>query len=147
MTVTYPYLPGTLFLFDTSVLARRAQPVVRDSVLQAVDDGVAATCATIDLELGFSARTTSELHDMMQVRQEAFVSLPISESMAARAKQVQLLMARRGLHRGAGVMDLLTAAVAEHHRAIVVHYDNDFELIASVTGQQTVWVVPRGSLD
>jgi hypothetical protein len=39
---------------------------------------------------------------------------------------------------------LLTAAVAEHHAAIVLHYDADFEHIAAVTGQEQRWVVPRG---
>ena len=56
-------------------------------------------------------------------------------------------MAARGHHRGAGVIDLLTAAVAEHHGVVVVHYDADFEHIASSTGQQHGWIVPRGSID
>jgi hypothetical protein len=56
-------------------------------------------------------------------------------------------MAERGLHRAAGAMDLLTAAIAEQHRATMLHYDADFEHIASVTGQQHRWVVPRGSID
>jgi len=28
----------------------------------------------------------------------------------------------------------------------VLHYDADYDLIASVTGQPVDWVVPRGSL-
>ena len=56
-------------------------------------------------------------------------------------------MAARGHHRGAGVIDLLTAAVAEHHGVVVLHYDADFEHIASSTGQQRGWIVPRGSID
>lgn len=140
------YLPGTLFLFDTSALARRADPKVRDIVLRAIDDGVAATCITIDLELGYSGRTPADLERTTAARREAFVTLPITETIAERARRVQLLMARRGLHRAAGVMDLLTAAVAEHHRAIVLHYDADFEHIASVTGQHQQWIVPRGTM-
>jgi len=34
-------------------------------------------------------------------------------------------------HRAAGVIDLLTAAVAEHHGAVVLHYAADFEHIAA----------------
>jgi predicted nucleic acid-binding protein len=56
-------------------------------------------------------------------------------------------MAQRGQHRAAGIVDLLTAAVAEHHGATVLHYDSDFEHIAAVTGQAQLWVAPRGSLD
>jgi predicted nucleic acid-binding protein len=55
-------------------------------------------------------------------------------------------MAARGQHRAAGVIDLLTAALAEHHGAVVMHYDADFEQIARVTGQQQRWIVPRGSI-
>ncbi len=40
----------------------------------------------------------------------------------------------------------LTAAIAEHHGAIVLHYDADFEHIAATTGQPHLWVVPRGSV-
>jgi len=29
----------------------------------------------------------------------------------------------------------------------LVHYDNDFELIAKVTGQPCQWVVTAGSID
>lgn len=56
-------------------------------------------------------------------------------------------MAARGHHRAAGVIDLLTAAVAEHHGAVVLHYDGDFECIATVTGQPHTWIVPRGRIN
>lgn len=36
--------------------------------------------------------------------------------------------------------------IAEHHGAIILHYDSDFEHIAAVTGQQQLWVAPRGTL-
>jgi hypothetical protein len=29
----------------------------------------------------------------------------------------------------------------------VLHYDGDFDLIASVTGQQCEWLAPAGSID
>ena len=43
--------------------------------------------------------------------------------------------------------DLLIAACAEDHGLAVLHYDADFDHIASVTGQTVEWVVPAGSLD
>jgi len=46
----------------------------------------------------------------------------------------------------AGVIDLLTAAVAEYHGAVLLHYDADFEHIAAVTGQAHKWIVPRGTI-
>jgi predicted nucleic acid-binding protein len=51
-----------------------------------------------------------------------------------------------GQHRAAGVIDLLTAAVAEYHRAVVLRYDADFEHIAASTGQAHKWIVPRGTI-
>jgi predicted nucleic acid-binding protein len=56
-------------------------------------------------------------------------------------------------HRGAGVIDFLTASIAEHYAnlehygAAVLHYDADFDLIAKFTRQSTRWIAPRGPLD
>ena len=38
------------------------------------------------------------------------------------------------------------AACAESAGLTVLHYDADFDRIASVTGQAVQWVVPRGSV-
>jgi predicted nucleic acid-binding protein len=43
--------------------------------------------------------------------------------------------------------DLLIAAAAERHGVAVLHYDHEYELIASVTGQPVEWVVQRGTAD
>jgi predicted nucleic acid-binding protein len=43
-------------------------------------------------------------------------------------------------------LDLLTAAVAAHHGAVILHYDADFERIAATTSQPHVWIAPRGTL-
>jgi predicted nucleic acid-binding protein len=43
--------------------------------------------------------------------------------------------------------DLLVAAAAEAGGLTVLHYDSDFDLIASATGQSCEWVVPAGSVD
>jgi len=40
----------------------------------------------------------------------------------------------------------LIAAVAERARLTVLHYDRDFDLIASVTRQKVEWVVAAGSV-
>jgi len=55
----------------------------------------------------------------------------------------------RGVGRQAssGNPDLLVAAAAEEHDLTVVHCDNYFDLIASVTGQRCRWIVPAGSAD
>lgn len=40
-----------------------------------------------------------------------------------------------------------TSAAAETEDLTVLHYDADFDLIASVTGKRCEWIVPRGSID
>ncbi len=42
--------------------------------------------------------------------------------------------------------DLLIAACAEAAGLTLVHYDQDFDAIAAVTGQPMRWVAPQGSL-
>jgi hypothetical protein len=59
---------------------------------------------------------------------------------------VQRLLAARGL-KGRKVPDLLVAAIAEAASLTVLHYDADFDHIASVTHQPTEWIVPPGSVD
>jgi predicted nucleic acid-binding protein len=50
-----------------------------------------------------------------------------------------------GHQRSVSLPDLVIAAVAERHGAALVHYDEDYERIAALTGQAARWVVPRGS--
>lgn len=50
------------------------------------------------------------------------------------------------MHRAVGIADALIAACAQRADLAIVHYDSDFDTIASVTGQPTEWVVPRGSV-
>ena len=49
-------------------------------------------------------------------------------------------------HRQVKIPDLLIAAVAARNGLTVVHYDRDYEIIASVTGQPTRWAAPRGTV-
>lgn len=112
-----------------------------------IADGLAATCVTVDLEAGYSGRSADDVRNIVDARTSLYVNLPITESIADRARQTQLRMATRGQHRAAGIVDLLTAATAEHHGAVILHYGADFEHIAAVTGQPQLWIAPRGSLD
>ena len=57
----------------------------------------------------------------------------------------EMLLLEQGLAADVQI-DLLVAAAAERAGLTVLHYDQDFDLIAEVTGQPTEWVVPRGSV-
>jgi predicted nucleic acid-binding protein len=97
------------------------------------------------LELGYSARTPTEYAKMARLR-HLLVQLTFTDEIARRARVVQAMLAKTSQHRAAGVVDLLTAAAAEHHGAEVLHYDADFDHIAAVTDQPTSWIVPQGSV-
>jgi predicted nucleic acid-binding protein len=144
--VTLPVGPGQLYLIDTSAQARIRHPAVRNVIAGLIVDGAAATCVTVDLEAGYSGRDLADVRLIAERRRNLYVVLPVTEAIAERARDVQIRMAARGHHRAAGVIDLITAAVAEHHGAVVLHYDADFEHIAAVTGQPHTWVAPRGGL-
>lgn len=133
-----------MFLVDTSVTTRLASPAVRHAIEELDAFGLARSTMT-DLEVGFSARSAVEW-DALHSALHTFRSVEIEARHFRRAGEMQRLLADRGL-RGRKVPDLLIAAAAEEHALTVLHYDIDFDHIASVTGQPTRWVVPRGSID
>jgi predicted nucleic acid-binding protein len=109
--------------------------------------GSVATCSATDLEQLFSVRSGAEHRARRADLDLSYDQALIDQRVLDRAVEVQGLLANCGQHRGADVIDLVVAATAEHAGLIVLHYDSDFDLIASVTGQPTEWVVPRGSVD
>lgn len=137
-----------LYLADTSVITRGSRPgPIAERLLPMIRRGLIATCAPVDLEVGFSARTPASYAELAADRVKLFIELPLNDSIGDRARAVQALLARRSQHRVAGATDLLIAAAAEEHNAVLLHYDADFDAIAEVTGQRTEWIVPRGSAD
>ena len=42
--------------------------------------------------------------------------------------------------------DLLIDAAAELYGAVLVHYDRDFDVIATFTDQPVEWIVPPGTV-
>ena len=140
-------MAGRLYLIDTSALAKAHLAQVRYTIQTLITDRVAATCVTVDLAAGYSGRTAADLSAIDSRRRDRYLNLEFSEDVAIRAREVQLLLAEKMQHRSVGVLDLLTAAVAEHHDAAILHYHPAFELISSITGQPQLWVATRGSLE
>jgi predicted nucleic acid-binding protein len=134
------------YLPDKSVWARLGQSAVQAALAPHVDRGLVGTCAIIDLEILFSARTGAE-HDHFRAQRDAFEYFPMTDEIARRAIEVQGLLAQRAQHRSVSIPDLLIAATAERYQLTVLHYDGDYERIAAITGQATEWIVPRGTAD
>lgn len=133
------------YLVDTSVLTRLREPSVRGVVRPLAGAGLAARAGISNLEIGFSARNETEWDQLMEAL-DVFQLVETTAQHLRRALQVQRLLAIRS-QRGGKIPDLLVAAAAEAAGRVVLHYDKDFDLISSVTGQTCRWVVPPGTVD
>ena len=136
----------TRYVADTSVFARLSRPVVAAAFAPLAAEGLVGICAPVAFELGFSARNPADYRHLSE-RLAAFPALHVTDADHYRALGVQGALAARSQHRALSLVDALVAAVAEARQLSVLHYDGDFELIASVTGQAQEWVVPRGTAD
>jgi predicted nucleic acid-binding protein len=118
-----------LELADTSAwhVSRRA-PDLRVTFDDQLKAGEVATCDMVKLELLRGARNP-EWRRALDDYEEVCRSGPGND-----------------YHRGVSHPDLLIAAAAEAAGVSLVHYDEDFDTIASVTGQPMRWLAPRGSL-
>ncbi len=132
-------------LLDTSVMKRLGRPQVREIVEPLAAAGQLGRPSICDLEVGYSARNAAEWDHVVGAL-EAFDPVATTAAHLRRALQVQRLLAQRS-QRGRKIPDLLVAAAAEELDISVLHYDADFDLIATVTGQACQWVVPAGTVE
>jgi len=137
-------------LADTSAWSwsrRRAYPVLRRAFDEALVDGRLATCDMIRLELLHSARSASEF---AEIREEltALPDCPIDKAQWDRALWVYEQLSTQGgtVQRSVKHPDLLIAAAAEAAGVAVLHYDEDYDRIAAITGQPSRWLAPAGTL-
>lgn len=134
------------FLADKSALTRReTRPAVREILEPLLVAGEIATCGIVDLELLYSARNRATYRSLAEALR-GMPRVPVEEAVMTRALGVQASLAERSQHRAVPLPDLLVAACAERAGLTVLHYDADFERIAEITGQETQWILPRGSV-
>lgn len=139
----------TRFLIDTSVWARLATTpeVVEElkKLVELVSPTDLLVCPPVAVEYGFTARTGKD-HSKLMEQLDAFGASdvhPTREDVLA----LQSRLWNGGLLRAAGATDTLIAAYALKNNAAVLHYDRDFEHIASVVpGFSHKWILPRGSI-
>jgi predicted nucleic acid-binding protein len=135
-------------LVDTAVWtwARdRRYPALAEWFNGEVRSGRVLVCDLIILEL--LRLTPNEVRARaLAERLDAFEALPCPPSLWPRARDVQLAMAASGDHRRVPPSALVIAVTAELADVPLVHYDRDYERIATVTKQQHSWFVPDGTL-
>lgn len=136
-------------LADTSAwLVTRCpgQDRLRQSFDAALVEGDICVCDIVRLEL-LSSADGAEQFDDMRAGLDALQTCPIGPAEWRRALDVYQRLAQVGAdHRSIKHADLLIAAAAEARGIAVLHYDEDFDRIAQVTGQRTRWIADKGSV-
>lgn len=133
-------------LADTSVWARKGKPGL-EWFGGAIVDGFVAVCDQILMEVLFSAR---DIDDFKAI-ERGMLACPWLDTQPTdweESRRVFRELAARGPlhHRQVKISDLLIAAVAARHGVAIVHYDRDYDIIASVTKQPARWGAPPGTL-
>lgn len=134
------------YLTDKSALARWTEPGVKEVLKPLHERYLLAVCQPTEYEMVHSARDSAEA-TRISTWLRAFDYVRTDDNAFARVLEVQRHALNSGLHRALSLPDLLIAATAELNRLTVLHYDGDFDMIASLTGQPTEWVVPPGTAD
>ena len=133
---------AAVYLVDTSVLTRLRLPKIGTTLLGL---GQIFYSPISGLELRYSASNETDYRKLTAIL-DGFDRLTMVAAAFDTADQTQRLLAKAGL-KGRPVPDLIIAAQAELAGLTLLHYDADFDLIASVTGQPTLWISPPGSID
>ena len=126
----------TTWLIDKSALVRLAASPDAAEWATRIERGLVRITTVTRLETGCSARSGSELRAACQ--RPPLSSMPmeyLTPAIEDRAVEILTLLADRGQHRAPSIPDLIIAATAELAGLTVLHLDNDFDLIAEITGQ------------
>lgn len=134
------------YFLDTSAAARMRHSVVAARLAPLIEAGVVATCATLDAEALYSAKSPAEYERIRADRGQAYEYLATEDHHCQAAFDAQRVLARTGRHRAVGIADLLTAVLASEHQLTVVHYSADFDIAGEVITVNGQWVAPRGSI-
>jgi predicted nucleic acid-binding protein len=128
----------TSWLIDKSALVRLGDSPDAELWANRIERGLVAITTVTRLEVGYSARSATDLGRVMETAPIA--SMPVeylTPAIEDRAIQIQRLLAERGQHRAPSIPDLIIAATAELTARTVLHLDKDFELVAELSGQPT----------
>jgi predicted nucleic acid-binding protein len=126
----------TNWLIDKSALVRLAASPDARQWAGRIERGLIRITTVTRLEAGYSARSGPDLRAGLQ--RPPLSSMPVEHLTPAiedRAVEVLALLADRGQHRAPSIPDLIIAATAELAGLTVLHLDEDFDIIAQITGQ------------
>ncbi len=78
-------------------------------------------------------------------RLDAFAAVPVADAWG-RAREIQFKLASAGAHRGPRRRICSSRRPPRTPGVELLHYDRDYERIASVTALKARWFVPNGAL-
>jgi predicted nucleic acid-binding protein len=138
---------GGIFIADTSAWARSGHEALAKSWAAAMRGGQIVATPLVTLEVLRSARHGAEFDevaaDFAQLR-----TVPLTRSVTRAAQQAMRRLAHLQpmYQRSVKLPDLLIAAAAEDAGVGVLHYDEDYDVLANVMAFESRWIAPRGSL-
>lgn len=139
-----------MLLLDNSAWSRlesdRLDEERAEDVLRWVDELQVATCLPFLLEAGYSARSGND-HRFTMSDLAYLPHVAIDRDVERQALDAQRELADIGHHRLAPV-DVIIAACAHAAGMGVLHYDGDFDLLATRTSLnfESEWLAPPGTL-
>jgi predicted nucleic acid-binding protein len=107
--------------------------------------GRVLVCDLVILELTRLAPNETRAREVAD-RLDTFELVPMPAALWSRARQLQVSLASRGEHRRVPPVDLLIGSAAEAAGVPLIHYDRDYERIASVSELEHRWFLPDGTL-
>jgi predicted nucleic acid-binding protein len=133
------------WLIDKSALVRLASSTDAGEWAARIERGLVRITTVTRLEIGYSARSGPEFR--AGFRRPPISAMPVeylTPAIEDRAVEIISLLADRGQHRAPSIPDLIIAATAELAGLTVLHFDQDFEVIAGITGQPAEWLTVPG---
>lgn len=132
------------YLLDTSTWIKNLHAGVGSRVADLIERRELHLCEIVELEFLNTAKNAAAWTSNRDVLSE-LEQTQMPRSVYRVALDLQYALASRQLV-GRKVPDLLIAATAIETGLTVLHYDADYEHIASVSSLRHEWVVPRGTI-
>lgn len=144
--VAEPLWGGRAYVADTSAWARAHR--VAGPWETALRNGQIATCEIVAFELLYSTRDGADF-DRRVTGLDALPQAPVTPAVLVAAREAfgRLAHVHPLFHRSVAIPDLLVAAAAAEAGLGVLHYDADFDTLATVLPFESCWLAPRGALD
>jgi predicted nucleic acid-binding protein len=139
-------MAGAVYLADTSAYVVQFRDTAARQRFQTLFlEGRLAICQMTALEYLNNAPDPGRYEALWGATQNQRW-IDVTTGAMDRALEVHRALAARSQHRHFRLPDLIIAAAAELAGATVLHYDEDYERIAKITGQPIEWIVPKGSI-